>query len=105
MKDTAQSERWDDENTRVLIQALRSLKGEQEMKMFLRDLLTEQELIEMGKRFKAAMMLEEHIPYGKIVESTGLSSATVARISSWLQGGMGGYRLAISRLGKRRGTS
>ena len=76
-------EKWDNENTTNLILALLSLQNKKEMKNFLRDLLTEQEIIEFGKRWQAAQMLSKGLSYVVIVKKTGLSSTTVARISKW----------------------
>lgn len=78
--------------------AVLALKNNAEAKKFFRDLLTEAELIEFGKRWQAAQMLEKNIPYSKIEQQTGLSSTTVARVSQWLNSGMGGYKLILSRL-------
>lgn len=81
-----------------LTDAILSLKNRSEAKRFLRDLLTEKELIEFGNRWKAAKMLSEKISYKKIEKETGLSSTTVARVSDWLNKGTGGYKLILKRL-------
>jgi len=91
-------EKWDNKNTKDLITTLLLLKNETEMKRFLRDLLTENEIIEFGKRWQAAQMLEEKKSYSSIVKKTGLSSTTVARISKWLKQGTGGYRTALKNI-------
>ena len=83
-----------------LITALLSLKSEKELYLFLRDLLSDSELTEISKRWKAARMLENGESYPVIIAQTGLSSTTVARISRWLKQGAGGYRLAIERAKK-----
>lgn len=93
---------WDNQKTDNLMEAVLSLKKPDEMKKFLRDLLTEQELVEFGNRWQAANMLNEKVPYSKIEKETGLSSTTIARISKWLQKGLGGYKLVLKRLGKNR---
>jgi TrpR-related protein YerC/YecD len=93
---------WDNQKTMDLTEAVLSLKTANEMKKFLRDLLTEQELVEFGNRWRAANMLNENIPYSKIEKETGLSSTTIARISKWLKQGMGGYKIVLKRLGKDR---
>jgi TrpR-related protein YerC/YecD len=85
-------------NTNDLLEALLHLKNVEEAQMFLRDLLTEKELTEFGKRWKAARLLSEQVPYSRIVEQTGLSTATVARISRWLSEGTGGYQLMLERI-------
>ena len=46
----------------------------------------------------AAEMLSRDVQYNAIIESTGLSSTTIARISKWLKGSLGGYRLVIKNL-------
>jgi len=77
--------------------ALTSLKTKGELKKFLRDLLTEQELLEFGRRWRAAQMLAVKIPYTEIVKETSLSSTTVARVAKWLNTGMKGYKTALAK--------
>ena len=92
-------------NTQDLYTAILALKNIGEAKRFFRDLLTEQEIVEFGNRWKAARMLDRDISYAVISNETGLSSTTVARISRWLQKGMGGYRLMLKRLNFHHGKS
>lgn len=80
-----------------LVKAFWSLKSAEEAKLFIRDLLTEQEIVEFGNRWKAAQMLYVKIPYSQIAKETGLSSTTIARVSKWLCKGKGGYRLVLER--------
>ena len=87
----------DDKEVEHLLLTILSLHDKEEAKAFFRDLLTETEIIEFSKRWKAARMLSDGVPYSKIQTETGLSSRTVARISKWLQSGMDGYKLLISR--------
>lgn len=65
------------------------------MQNFLRDVMTEKEIIEISARFEAAKMLSEGRKYTEIVTATKLSSRTVARISEWLQNGCDGYQAAL----------
>lgn len=92
-------ERWNNSTTENLCRAILKLKDVREAKRFFRDLLTEEEIIEFGKRWQAAQMLQQRIPYTQIVTATGLSSTTVARVAKWLKSGLGGYRLVLGRLG------
>lgn len=89
---------WESLNNKVLVQAFLTLKTPDEVRRFLRDLMTEEEINEFAKRLKAAIMLTANIPYITIVKETGLSSTTVARVSKWLKGSQGGYRTIINRL-------
>jgi len=89
--------KWDNPKTEDLFKAILALDNVNEAKRFFRDLLTEQEIMELGKRWKAAKMLAKKIPYLKIEKETGLSSTTIARISKWLNKGMGGYKLMLDK--------
>jgi len=82
-----------------LYRAVLSLESLAEEKRFFRDLLTETEIDELAERWKAARLLAKGVPYTKIIEETGLSSTTVARVAKWLKKGTGGYRLVLHRIG------
>lgn len=90
--------KWDNSTTEDLFKATLRLKNLGEAKKFFRDLLTEAEIIEFGKRWQAAKMLNKNVSYSKIEKATGLSSRTVARVAKWLNQGMGGYKLMLKRL-------
>lgn len=89
---------WSSKDKTGLLDALLACRDREEMSRFLRDLMTKQEIEEFTKRFQAARMLSEDTQYNAIIEKTGLSSATVARIAKWLKGSLGGYRLVLARL-------
>ncbi|MEK9160938.1 MAG: YerC/YecD family TrpR-related protein [Patescibacteria group bacterium] len=90
--------KWITPETQSLFDTMATLKGSAEIRNFCRDLMTETEIIEFGNRWKAARMLTQKLPYVSIVQETGMSSTTVARVKKWLTQGMGGYRLALKRL-------
>ncbi|MEX2028851.1 MAG: YerC/YecD family TrpR-related protein [Candidatus Curtissbacteria bacterium] len=81
-----------------LFKAILALKTESESKKFFRDLLTELEIKEFANRWKVAKMLNKKTDYKTIEKETGMSSTTIARISLWLNRGMGGYKLMLNRL-------
>ena len=89
---------WETKEKRELVEAILSLQNKDEVERFLRDLMTKQEIDEFSKRFLAAEMLSRKVQYNEIIEKTGLSSTTIARISKWLNGPLGGYRLVINNL-------
>ena len=95
---------WNTPPTQSLLRAILKLNTTDEAKRFFRDLLTPEELVEFGKRWQAAQMLNKKIPYSSIVKKTKLSSTTVARVSKWLTRGMGGYKLMLNRLAEHRHT-
>ncbi|MEI7765512.1 MAG: YerC/YecD family TrpR-related protein [bacterium] len=89
---------WEKNENRELVKAILSLQNTDEAERFLRDIMTKQEIDEFSKRFLAAQMLSKNTQYTAIIEKTGLSSTTIARISKWLKGPLGGYRLVINNL-------
>ncbi|MBI1975374.1 MAG: DNA-binding transcriptional regulator [Parcubacteria group bacterium] len=98
LRETAKrKEKWDNDDTTALARAFLSMRDSGEMKTFLRDLLTESEIIEFAKRFRAARSLSKSIHYSAIQEDTGLSTRTIARVKKWYKHGAGGYKLAIKR--------
>lgn len=89
---------WNTKENRQLIEAILSLKTTDETRRFLRDLMTEGEIIEFAKRLEAARLLSRDVQYNAIIEKTGLSSTTIARVSKYLKGSLGGYRLVLNNL-------
>ncbi|MCB0336152.1 MAG: hypothetical protein KDD62_07590 [Bdellovibrionales bacterium] len=90
---------WSKETNKSFVQVLLALDSEQEAQAFLRDLMTEAEVAEFARRWKAARLLAQGVPYTSIEAETGLSSATIARVSKWLHKGQGGYRVLLKKLG------
>lgn len=89
---------WTERKNRRLADAFLVLKNKVETEKFLRDLMTESEIQEFANRLEAASLLAKDTQYNAIIESTGLSSTTIARITKWLNGSLGGYRLILNRL-------
>ena len=89
---------WNTKENKQLIEALLALKNTDETKRFLRDLMTVGEINEFASRLEAARLLSKDVQYNTIIENTGLSSTTIARISKWLKGSLGGYRIILNRI-------
>ena len=79
---------WNQTEAQALLDAFFLLKNQEELRCFLRDLLTEKEIAEFSLRWKVAKMLSQGIPYTTIVEETGMSSTTIARVQKWLTAGL-----------------
>lgn len=94
------TKKWLNRDTIELFGCVLNLKNIDEAKKFFRDLMTADEIVEFGRRWKAAQMLNDKIPYSAIEKNTGLSSTTVARISKWLNDGTGGYKLMLAKMKK-----
>ncbi len=89
------SEIWELPTTRQFALALAAISDAPTMQSFLRDVMTEKEIIEISARLEAAKMLGAGAKYTEIIEKTKLSSRTVARISDWMRNGQGGYKAAL----------
>ena len=89
---------WSHPRMRALVTALQIIRSREEMRAFLEDLLTPEELGLFAKRLEAADMLNESIPYVLIQKETGLGSATIARVAKKLSGENGGYRAVLEHI-------
>jgi len=87
------------ERRQDLWKAVLSLRNAAEAGRFFGDLLTEDEIEDIAKRWQVARMLDSGASYVEIRQATDSSTRTIARISSWLKEGLGGYRLVLARLG------
>lgn len=83
---------------RALVISLQVIRSRDEMRAYLEDLLTDDELQLLAKRLQAADMLNESIPYSLIQKETGLGSATIARVAKKLAGEIGGYRTVLAHI-------
>lgn len=84
--------------TDQLIKLIAAETSPDSIRKFLFDIMTPKELLEITNRWKAAKMLTSKVPYTEIETNTGLSSATIARISKWLKTGNKGYRTFMNRM-------
>lgn len=72
------------------------LSQEQEVRAFLRDLLSPKEYESLVERWRVVELLEKGHSYREIAEITGVSTATVTRVSKCLNAPKSGYRLALN---------
>jgi TrpR-related protein YerC/YecD len=81
-----------------LFDALACIETKSEAQKFLGDLCTPAEIEAFADRWLVAQMLDANIPYRKITEETGVSTATVTRVARFLNQGYGGYKLILKRI-------
>jgi len=88
---------------RSLYEAILALKTVEECAAFLHDLCTPAEITAITERWHVAELLdEEELSYRAIHEETGVSLATIVRVSRFLSKETNqGYRLVLNRLGKK----
>ncbi|HOY46372.1 MAG TPA: YerC/YecD family TrpR-related protein [Candidatus Dojkabacteria bacterium] len=85
----------------LLAQAFLKLRNIDEIKIFLKDLLSNSEQESIASRVVIAQMLEQGLPYTQIERETGASSATIAKVSENLKYGNDGYKLILERLKRK----
>ena len=81
-----------------LFDTILNLKDIDECYAYFSDLCTIKELQDMAQRLDAAILLHEGVNYQQIVQTVGISTATIGRVSKCLNYGTGGYRAAIEKL-------
>src|SRR5262245_3626958 len=91
------TDEWRDDASTELMEAIAALPDRAAAERFFRDLCTLRELDEMAQRWRVAQLLEAGWHYLPISRETGVSTATVTRISQWLRHGTGGYAEALAR--------
>lgn len=87
---------WNRPLPKQLLEALLVTARSEDLAGFLRDVMTEKEIIEIAARLEAARLLSDGVSYALVQEKTKLSSRTIARISLWLKQGNGGYSSALT---------
>ena len=85
----------------ALFEAILSLENLDECYRFFEDVCTIKEILDIAQRLKAAKMLKAGKNYVEVCAETGMSSATISRVSRCLEYGAGGYELAIERLAEK----
>lgn len=81
-----------------LYKAILTLKSVEECSAFFDDVCTIQEIDSIAQRFEVACFLNDGKSYIDINKATGVSTATICRVSKCLNYGEGGYATAIKRL-------
>lgn len=83
-----------------LIKVFLSIKNEEELKMFFRDIMSERDLRELAMRWEVAKKLDAGVSFTQIQEESGESPVTISKINRWLKEGCGGYKMMIERFKK-----
>lgn len=89
---------FEDERAARLVRAFLALQSEEECRAFLSDICTRAEIQEMSRRLRAAALLRAGTSYLDVAAETGLSTATISRVSRCLKNGEGGYARVLSRM-------
>jgi len=82
----------------ALYTAVESLESREEVKNFLRDLLTEGERIMVGRRIIIAKRLLNEEPYEQIIREMKVGADTIMRVYRWLEDDIHGYEKVVKKL-------
>ena len=94
--------KWRNRDTDELFEAILSLESVEECYEFFEDACTIKEILDIAQRLKIAKMLKAGVNYATISKETGVSTATISRVSKCIEYGNGGYNKAIERAEKRK---
>lgn len=93
---------WYTEDVRELFEAILTLDSLDACRDFFEDACTVKEIMEIAQRLKVAKLLRNGGSYSSINKETGVSTATISRVSRCLDYGRGGYDAVLKKLeGKR----
>lgn len=80
-----------------LFEAILKLQTVEECYKFFEDACTINEIQAISQRLHVAKLLHENYTYSQIEKMTGVSTATISRISKCLHYGPGGYKIVLER--------
>lgn len=80
------------------------LKNPVEAASFIRDLLSEQEVLMLARRLQIARLLESGLTYEQIEKTAKVGSNTIAKVHFWLSQYGEGYRTVLARNEKRQSS-
>ncbi len=81
-----------------LLTVFSRLDSKERLFEFMLDLMTEKEMLDFSRKLEVAKMLEEGISYSRIEKKTGMSSATISKVSKALNSDNLWLRNAINLL-------
>ncbi len=85
-----------------LFKAILNINSVDECYNFFEDICTIKEIKDMSQRLEVAIMLRDGLNYQDISKQTGVSTATISRVSKCLNYGSGGYNAAIDKLNEAK---
>lgn len=84
-----------------LFEAILTLDTIEECYRFFDDLCTINEIEAFGQRLMVAKMLQAKMTYQEIEKQTGISAATISKISKSYMYGPKGYKMIIEKLAEK----
>lgn len=85
-----------------LAKSVALLRNPQEVAEFLKDLLSEDEVLMLARRLQIAELLIDGLTYQEISSRLKVGAGTIARIQTWLELYGDGYRTVVKRVGRQK---
>ena len=89
---------WYNEDVKELFDAILTLESREDCFAFFSDICTVTEIQSISQRLRVAELLRKGMSYNAITAKTGVSAATISRVSRCLEYGEGGYDLVMERM-------
>jgi TrpR-related protein YerC/YecD len=84
-----------DKDKKLLVATLRKLRSSKDLSLFIDDLLTEEEILDLAQRIKIAKLILDGNTYDEIAEKVKTSTSTVSKIGQIIKYGKGGLRKVL----------
>lgn len=94
------SQKWKDELTDQLCDAIVAINDRDEAYRFIEDVATFSEIKALAQRLQVANLLLNGMSYPQIVQFTGASTATISRVKKFVEYGADGYKEVLEKLKK-----
>lgn len=91
-----------DQAKKLLVQSIKNLKTRRDLKRFIDDIFTPQEILDLGQRLRAGQLILKGKTYEEIAEKASVSTTTVTRVGQALKHGAGGLEKALKKSKRRK---
>jgi len=86
-----------EKDKKLLVATLRKLKSSKDLSLFLDDLLTEEEILDLAQRIKIAKLILDGKTYDEIAAKVGTSTSTVSKIGQIIKYGKAGLEKVLGK--------
>ncbi len=86
-----------EKDKKLLVVTLRKLKSSKDLSLFIDDLLTEEEILDLAQRIKIAKLIFDGKTYDEIAEKVKTSTSTVSKIGQIIKYGKGGLQKVLEK--------
>jgi TrpR-related protein YerC/YecD len=78
---------------KLIVDSFYKIKTKKNLALFIADLLTEEEVLDLAQRLKIAQLILAGKTYDEIANQISVSSSTISKIGQVIKFGKGGFKL------------